>query len=259
MNGVATSPDGIQIAYEVEGTGRPAIVLVHGWSCDRTYWRHQVGAFPANRVVAIDLAGHGESGFGRDSWTMPAFGADVAAVVDALGLDDVVLVGHSMGGDVILEAALLLDERVRGLVWVDTYSSLGETEDTDEIDALVARLRVDFLSAARAFVGEMFGPNSDRELVEWVVADMSAAPPEIAIDALRHTLGYDAPAIDALSRLSAPVVAINPDYEPTDETSLLRHGVRTVLVTGVSHFLMLEDPGQFNRVLTEVVADFGQR
>ena len=257
MNGVATSPDGIQIAYEAEGTGRPAIVFVHGWSCDRSYWRHQVGAFPGNRVVAIDLAGHGESGFGRNSWTMPAFGADVAAVVDALGLDDAVLVGHSMGGDVILEAAVLLEGRVRGLVWVDTYSSLGETDDTDDTNALVARLRIDFPGAARAFVREMFGPTADPELVEWVVADMSAAPPEIAIDAVRHALGNEAPAIDALSRLAVPVVAINPDHEPTDEASLLRHGVRPVIVTGLSHFLMLEDPGTFNRVLAEVVADFG--
>lgn len=258
MKGVATSPDGIPIAYEVDGDGKPAIVFVHGWSCDRTYWRHQVGAFPDNRVVAIDLAGHGESGTGRDSWTMPAFGADVVAVVDQLGLQDAVLVGHSMGGDVILEAGLLLGPRVRGLVWVDTYQSLGaEPDSPDEIEAFVARFRPDFVGQAQTFVRGMFLPSADPDLVNRVAADMSAAPPDVALDTVKHAIGNEGQVMRVLAELSVPVVAINPDYHPTDEASLRRHGVRLVLMTGVAHFSMLEDPGQFNRVLADVVAAFG--
>ena len=49
-------------------------------------------------MVAVDLGGHGESGMGREHWTMEAFGDDVAAVVRGLGLERVILVGHSMGG-----------------------------------------------------------------------------------------------------------------------------------------------------------------
>jgi pimeloyl-ACP methyl ester carboxylesterase len=106
--------------------GVAQIVFVHGWACDRSYWRHQMDAFPGKTVVAVDLAGHGDSGTGRGSWTMPAFGADVVAVMDDLHLDDVVLVGHSMGGDVILEAALVLgnpvledpDQFNRALAWI---------------------------------------------------------------------------------------------------------------------------------------------
>ena len=58
---------------------------------------------------------------------MPAFGADVVAVIEKLGLRDVVLIGHSMGGDVIVEAARALPERIIGLVWVDTYNTLGNS------------------------------------------------------------------------------------------------------------------------------------
>jgi pimeloyl-ACP methyl ester carboxylesterase len=232
----------------------PTIVFVHGWSCDRTYWRHQVGAFPDNRVVAIDLAGHGESGSGRVSWTMPAFGADVAAVLDALGIDDAVLVGHSMGGDVILEAAVLLGSRVHGLVWVDVYRSLGEPDSADDIEAFIAPFRLDFAARVDAFVRGLFTSTADPDLVDWVVADMAAAPPEVAIDAIRHSVGNEGPAVAVLEKLSVPMVAINPDYRPTDEPSLLRHGVRTVIATGVGHFLMLEDPAQFNRVLADVLA-----
>jgi pimeloyl-ACP methyl ester carboxylesterase len=147
MERVVASSDGVPIGYEVHGSGTPALVFVHGWSCDRSYWRGQVDAFAArHRVVTVDLAGHGASGAGRSAWTMPAFGEDVVAVVAELGLDDLVLddlvlVGHSMGGDVIVETALRLPGQVLGLVWVDTYATL------------------------------------------WVAADMAAAAPEVALDA----------------------------------------------------------------------------
>jgi len=81
------SPDGVTIVYHIEGKGSPALVFVHGWNCDRSYWRDQVAYFArTHTVVAIDLAGHGESGSERKFWAIPAFGADVAAVVKEEGL-----------------------------------------------------------------------------------------------------------------------------------------------------------------------------
>jgi pimeloyl-ACP methyl ester carboxylesterase len=83
MTGAVRSAGGVTVRYDVHGRGLPALVLVHGWSCDRGYWRHQVPHLAAERtVVAVDLAGNGESGTaGRNAWTMPSFGDDVAAVV----------------------------------------------------------------------------------------------------------------------------------------------------------------------------------
>ena len=184
----ATSPDGVPIAYDDAGAGSPALVFVHGWSCDRSYWRYQRPVFEAShRVVAIDLAGHGDSGVGRSSWTMPAFGADVAAVVDRLGLEDAVLVGHSMGGDVIVEAALILGTRVAGLVWVDVYEALDTADDERGLEAFLGPFRDDFVTRTRAFVREeLFDATSDPALAEWVASDMASAPPGIALDAIRH-------------------------------------------------------------------------
>jgi pimeloyl-ACP methyl ester carboxylesterase len=102
-------------------------------------------------------------------------------------------------------------------------------------------------------VRRMFTPDADADLVEWVAADMSAAPPEIAIDALRHAVGNEPGVLAGLRELTTPVVAINPDARPTDAEALRRHGVRAVLMSGVGHFLMLEDPDQFNRLLGEVI------
>jgi pimeloyl-ACP methyl ester carboxylesterase len=254
MTAFARSPDGVPIAYDVAGAGAPALVFVHGWSCDRTYWRGQVEPFALrHRVVAVDLAGHGESGESRSSWTMPAFGDDVVAVVDQLQLNLVVLVGHSMGGDVIVDAARRLPGRVAGLVWVDTYDAL-ETPDPDEkVTRFLVPFREDFGSATRGFARGMFGPHSDPDLVEWVAGDMAAAPRELALAALEHAVTNDRVIPALLAELALPVTAINSDRWPTDADGLAQHGVRTVIAAGLGHFPMLEDPSAFNLLLAGVV------
>lgn len=257
MRATAASADGVEVCYETHGDGAPALVLVHGWSCDRTYWREQVSHFAdRHQVVTIDLAGHGESGVDRAAWTMPSFGADVVAVLEQLGSPEAVLVGHSMGGDVIVEAALQLPDRVTGLVWVDVYHTLAETHPTEPPEEFIGPFRTDFVAATRDFIRRTLAPDSDPDLVDWIVADMSAAPPEIALDAMRHALTNEAAAITGLRKLTVPVVAINPDRPPTDVDALARHGVRAVLIPGVRHFPMLEDAAVFNRALDETLAQF---
>lgn len=257
MKDVAPSADGVAVHFVVDGAGAPALVFVHGWSCDRTYWSSQIEHFAGrHEVVAVDLAGHGESGGGRRAWTMPAFGDDLVAVIEKLDLREAVLIGHSMGGDVIVEAALALPDRITGLVWVDTYATLGASRTPEEIDALVQPFRQDFGAAADAFVRRMFVPGSDPDLVERVVADMSGAPPEIAVGALEHAIANDHAILAALPELKAPIVALNPDNRPTDIEALQRHGVKAVLVPGVGHFLMMEDPDTFNHLLGETIEDF---
>lgn len=257
MNDLAFSADGIPIRFDVEGRGAPALVFVHGWSCDRTYWSSQMSHFARrHQVVAIDLAGHGESGADRRSWTMPAFGSDVVAVIERLKLGEVVLVGHSMGGDVIVEVALGLPDQVAGLVWVDTYSTLGEPRTPEELEEFVAPFRQDFVTATRNMVRRMFVPGSDPDLVDRVALDMSAAPPEVALDVMENAVGNDQAIVAGLRELTSPVVAINPNYRPTDVEALRRHGVKTVLMAGVGHFSMMEDPDAFNLILGETIDEF---
>ena len=258
VSGTVKSADGVAVRYEVHGGGTPAIVFVHGWSCDRRYWREQVGHF-ADRftVVTVDLAGHGESGTDRERFTMPAFGADVAAVADALDLAEMVLVGHSMGGDVIVEAACLLPGRVRGLVWLDVYRSLDESDSGDgDVEAFMAPFRADFPTATRAFVRRLLGAHAQSEPIAWVTDDMAAAPPALAVDAMRHAMTNERPAIAGLRHAGVPAVAINPEQPPTDVNSLARYGVATTTLAGVGHFLMLEDPQGVNRLLDEAIDGF---
>jgi pimeloyl-ACP methyl ester carboxylesterase len=248
------SADGVPIAYEVHGKGTRALVLVHGWSCDRSYWKPQVDYLGAQyRVVLVDLAGHGESGQGRKDYSMPSFGADVAAVVEALALEDVVLVGHSMGGDVIVDAARLLPGRVTGLVLVDTYKSLGEPQDPQAIDAFIDRFRRDFRGTTEKFVRGMFGATASPDLVDRIAKDMASAPPRVALSAMEHSFANAARIPGLLSGLKLPAFAINDDREPTDYAALARHGVKAVVMPGSGHFLMEEDSERFNRTLDSII------
>jgi pimeloyl-ACP methyl ester carboxylesterase len=256
MESSAVSADGVPLAFEVRGVGEPTLVFVHGWSCDRGYWKHQLDDFgKRQQVVALDLAGHGQSGVGRDTWTMPSFAQDVVAVADALRLDRMILIGHSMGGDVIVEAARRLPARVEGLVWVDVYRTLAALRSREAMERFVAPFRADFVPTTLDFVRGMFVPSSDPDLVEWVAADMAAAPPDIALDSLEHARTVLPDVIDGLRDIHLPVVAINADNEPTDVEGLRRHGVRAVLMHGVGHFPFLEDPPAFNRLLEETIRE----
>lgn len=251
-----TATDNVPIAYETHGFGNPALIFVHGWSCDRTYWKNQVKAFSQKyEVVTLDLAGHGDSGIERDDWTIESFGDDVSNVVQKLGLKEVILIGHSMGGDVIVAAAQRLTDRVAGLIWIDVYTELGDYRTAEQTEAFIAPFRNSFKEKTSAFVKNMFPPGSDPSLVARVAKDMSSAPPDIAIDALKSALTYDRKVTVALDELKLPTIAINPDRAGTDTLSLKRYGVNTVVMPGVGHFPMLEKPDEFNRLLFKAVEE----
>jgi pimeloyl-ACP methyl ester carboxylesterase len=251
----ATSFDGVPIAYETRGAGEVALVFVHGWSCDRSYWNAQVALFSESfRVVTLDLAGHGESGVDREAWTIASFGTDVAAVVEQLELDRMILVGHSMGGDVVVSAARLLGDRVVGLVWVDDYRQLGTVRTPEQVAMFMAPFRTNFGDNTYEFVRRaLFLPTSDSALVERVARDMAVAPPHIAVPSLESLLLNDRVVMGELAKLDLPVVSFNRASSNPDVESLERNGVEATLVPEVGHFIMMEDPDAFNALLLDAV------
>ena len=254
MAPAATSIDGTAIAFETQGSELPALVLVHGWSCDRSYWEGQYAPLSAHaQVVVVDLAGHGDSDTARHHFTIASFGEDVAAVVRALDVESVILVGHSMGGDVILEAARQIRDRVRGLVWVDTYDQLEHLQTAERVRERMAPFREDFVNATRAFVRKLFPLSADATLVDRVATDMSSAPLHVALGALEAAMNHGRRVPGLLQQLGLPLVAINPGTPATDVSSLRRHGIEVTLIPGVGHFPMMEAPLEFNRRLLAAV------
>jgi len=257
--GVAPSADGTPISYEVCGSGEPTLILVHGWSCDGRYWREQIPHFSAgHRIVTVDLAGHGHSGTRGGDYTLRSFGEDVRAVADAVGGDQLVLVGHSMGGMVIAEAARLLPGRVLGLIGVDTLHNLEAPVSDEHARAMLDPLEADFPAGCRTFAAAMIRPGIDEDLAAWIPADMAAAPAEVAVGAMRAYMAAwtsgSAPLF--FEELPLPVVAVCADLWPADAEANRRHmqSFELIVVEGTDHFLMLGAPEKFNPALEKALA-----
>lgn len=255
---VIPSKDGTPISYEVHGAGEPALVFVHGWSCDSRYWREQVPYFSKkHRVITIDLAGHGHSGTSRSKYTMRAFGEDVQAVVEAEGSSRVILIGHSMGGSVIAEAARLMPERVIGLIGVDTFDNIEYPLTRKERDEMLAPLEKDFRTGARGFVAQMFLPSTDPRLREWILSDMSAAPPAVARSTMIEYLSESitGEAAGKFKEIRVPVVSVNGSLWPVKVEANKRHmaSFEAIILKDADHFLMLDRPEEFNRALEKAV------
>jgi pimeloyl-ACP methyl ester carboxylesterase len=250
---ITLSPDSVHIDYRVWGKGEPAVILIHGWSCDSNYWNAQIDALKARyTVVALNLAGHGASESNRKDWSMTNYGQDVAAVARRIDNRQIVLVGHSMGADVALEAARLIGDRVVGIVAVDSLKSIGLPPMTQkEVDAKVLPFQKSFIEATREHVSKnMFQKDADPGFVQKVAYDMSLEPPNIAIASLQSLWAMDFNKV--LPDIHVPIYAINSDLTPTDEARIrksLPAGFKADVLDHTGHFLMMEVPQRFNPVL----------
>jgi pimeloyl-ACP methyl ester carboxylesterase len=252
---VARSADGTPIHYTVRGQGDPALVLVHGWAMDETLWEAQVPPLAArHRVVTLDLAGHGRSGRDRKAWTMASLGEDVKAVADALALPRVVLVGHSMGGPVVLEAARRLGDRVSGIVLVDTLLDVERRTPPQEAEAFARQLQADYKGVTVFMANEyLFAPATSPAVRERVLGRGTAMDPATSIALLRESWSYDP--VAALREIQAPVRAINADKFPTNLEANRRHmpGYTAEIIAGSGHYPMLEFPGRFGEALARAI------
>jgi pimeloyl-ACP methyl ester carboxylesterase len=255
---VTFSKDGTPISFEVHGTGEPTLVFVHGWCCDARYWRAQVPhCLTHHRVVTLDLAGHGHSGMARSQYSMASFGEDVRAVTEAIGARRVILIGHSMGGSVIAEAARLMPGRVIGLIGVDTFENIGYPMTHKELTKMLAPLEKDFRRGIQAFVKQMISPAMEPQLRDWILSDMTAASPAVALSALKSMMsqyitGEAAKIFDDIER---PVISVNSDMWPVDYEANRRHMAffEAIILKGTDHFLMMDRPDAFNRALDKAV------
>ena len=255
---IVPSKDGTPISYEAYGLGEPALIFVHGWSCDARYWRRQAPLFSEQyRVVVLDLAGHGHSGAGRAQYTMESFGEDVRAVVEAEGIQHAILIGHSMGGSVIAEAARLMPNRVLGLIGVDTLENIEYAMTGEEAAKMTAPFEQNFQSACRQFVGGMIYTNTDPALREWILSDMSTEPPTVAVSAMKEMVNQyvTGDATKVFDSIHVPVITINGSLWPVNYEANRRHMVSydAIIMKNADHFLMIDRPDEFNLALEQAI------
>jgi pimeloyl-ACP methyl ester carboxylesterase len=255
---VSLSFDSERIAYDVVGKGKTTLIFIHGWSCDGRYWQKQIPVFAKEyQVITVDLAGHGHSSLDRSEFSMLSFAKDVKAIIDKENINRAILVGHSMGGGVIAEAARLMPEKVVGIVAIDTLHNVAERISQSVIDEMVKPFEADFKSAAQNFVSPMFPKGTDEQLVNWVKEDMSSAPKEIALNAFRNYLGQyvSGEAAIVFNDIAIPVVSINARLWPTAAEENRKHikNYQLFYIEETGHFPMLEKPEEFNMLLEKAL------
>ncbi len=244
------SKDSVNIYYSDVGQGETALVFIHGWMCDSSYWQQQVDYFKSKfRVVTLDLAGHGQSGKGRRDYSIGKFADDVTAVIENLQLDKVILVGHSMGGAVALEAANRLSGEVVGVVAVDSFATGFLWPEKERIKEVVAPFKENFREETYKLVVNMFPEDADPALVNEIASDMSSGPEQVGISAFSHLLEWMAEDYQQIHEsLSIPFVHINALHK---NMPIIRDKI--VFVSDVGHFIPQEAPDKFNEALEQAI------
>jgi pimeloyl-ACP methyl ester carboxylesterase len=250
-----SSRDGSPITYGVRGKGPKTVVFIHCWTCNHEFWRPQIEHFSRKyQVVWMDLAGHGLSGSNRSDYSMSAFGEDVASVVNRVGAEKVVLVGHSMGGPVAIEAANLLGDKVVGVVGVDTfYTPFKLPRSEKDFEEFLKPFKTDFKRTSAGLVESMFTDDADPDVKATIVKQMSAADKDMATSAMYGIYSWSVKNDPGgLEKYAGKLRNINA--APSGKETALHESV--ILIPGVGHFIPQVKPDEFNEVLDRVIAEF---
>ncbi len=240
--------DGNRIHYQSYGKGREALVLIHGWTCNLDYWREQVPDFAKrNRVIAIDLPGHGQSDKPQVAYSMDLFARAVDAVMRDAKVERAVLVGHSMGTPIARQFYRKYPRKTLAIVIVD--GALRPFGDKKLMAGFIASFRgPNYKEAGKQMFAGMAGPNLSPELKERIQASFLNTPQYVVVSAME---GMADDSIWGQDKINVPVLAIlaKSPFWPADTEQFYRSIAPSLDFQswdGVGHFLMMEKPKQFN-------------
>ncbi|WP_428329307.1 alpha/beta fold hydrolase [Mucilaginibacter sp.] len=250
----------VNIAYTDTSKGDTTLLFVHGWCINRSYWANQVNYFSKKyRVVTIDLPGFGQSGKNRNEWNMEAYSRDVNCVITQLHLKKVILIGHSMAGDIVLQAAANATKQVIGLVGVDNFKGVGgpmpSKKDTADYLQAINELKHHFKKVSVQYVTyDLFYKTTPDSIKKRVLADVAKADSSIATAALMMS-NFDE--VKTLIAAKQKLYLINSDIHKTDTTGLAKNHIPFLVkyVHATGHFPMIEKPAAFNAALGEIIKE----
>lgn len=244
--------------FTLSGNGTQTLVFVHGWCINGSYWNNQAEAFKNKyKVLTLDLAGHGKSKVARKEWTMSNYANDIADLITQLKLDSVILIGHSMSGNINLLVYDKIPEKVIGFIGVDNLQELGkEMNDTSRAqwESFFKMLETDYRTAAGQFANFLFSPTTDSLVRDRVMHDILQADTLMAVATLRSLFEESLTEKVLSKKLKVPLLLINSDVHPVDENLLAQNagsGYKIFYVQGTGHYPMIEAPQEFNARLQE--------
>lgn len=254
---------GVKIDYTDTHIGDTTLLFVHGWCLNKTYWSNQIAYFKKQyRVVAIDLPGFGKSGKNRNIWNKMAFGKDVSVIVTQLKLKNVILIGHSMAGDIIVQAAKNTPKQVIGLIGVDNFKNVSvggvpSKRDSDVYKKAINSLRHNFKkNAFEYFNNDLFYKTTNSAIRKRILYDVAQADPNIASDCMELNNFDEA---QELLKTRKKLCLINSDVQPTRLSGLKKKNIPFQIwyIHATGHFPMIENPHEFNMLLSQAIRKTG--
>ena len=258
---VAIRDNQVEINYFHQGKGDTTLLFIHGWCIDATYWKNQVEYFSENyNVYAIDLPGFGKSKAERVNWTVEEYANDVSAFIDKMNLKNVVIIGHSMAGEIMLQTALTNHPKIIAIVGVDNFKSIDVVltpEQMNQLNDFLPFLEKDFKNAAPVYADMMlFHPTTSKEVKERVKSDFAKSDPVIGYGTIMTQMQYSFNDSQRLEQLNYKLYLINSDATPTNELGLKKHcksGFQVEPISATGHYPMIEKPADFNLILEKVL------
>lgn len=249
--GLDAGSDGARIHYKSHGKGKEALVLIHGWSCNLDYWRDQVPEFAKrNRVIAIDLPGHGKSDKPQVTYTMDLFARAVDAVMRDAKVKRAVLMGHSMGTPVARQFYRKYPQKTLAIVIVD--GALRPFGNKQMMDQFVAGLRgPNYKEFGQQMLAGMAGPHLSSETQERIKTSFLNTPHYVLVSAME---GMADASIWGQDKIDVPVLAVlakSPFFAADTEqfNRSIAPNLEYQMWEDVGHFLMMEKPKQFNKAV----------
>lgn len=241
--------DGTKVHHLTSGKGEEALIFVHGWTCNADFWRGQTSDFSGQRVIAIDLPGHGRSDKPQTDYTMSYFARSIEAVMRDARVKRAVLVGHSMGTPVVRQFYRLYPGKTLSLVIVD--GSLRPFAPKEQTEKFAALMRADYKAVAARMIDGMIAPVKDEKIKEYIRTAMLATPDYVALSAMNGMADEKIHERDPIKVPVMVVLAKSPFWADDTESFLrsLAPKLEFHMWQGVSHFLMMDRPQEFNRTL----------
>ncbi|MBC7885623.1 MAG: alpha/beta hydrolase [Saprospiraceae bacterium] len=250
--------DGVKIAYQDSGDGDTCLLFIHGWAINKEYWQAQVEYFNKRfRIVTIDLPGFGESGKNRTDWSVEKYGKDISKVLTELKLNNVILIGHSMSGAIIVEAALKNPDKIIGIVGVDNFKDFGVApteEDKKRSGEAYKKLRINYTLFVQEIANKyLFSPSTDSIIKAKVINDFMSADSTIAAEIAERNDEY--PLNEKLKAVNKTLYLINSSEYPTDTVRFKESEISCTLylVGPTGHYPMIEAPDKFNKALDSII------
>jgi pimeloyl-ACP methyl ester carboxylesterase len=231
-----------------DGGNGDVVVFVHSLAGNTRHWAAQLEHLrKTRRAVALDLRGHGRSEAPENGeYSMEAQAEDVGAVAGALGLERFALVGHSMGAGVALAYAGAHPERVTHLLVADPIGDGTQTPEAEVRPFLEAIGSPAYAETIEEYWSSIAG--SDGAVLERLLRDLRDTPRETVVHGLHAVMAFDPK--PALARFRGPTLAvITPANDFPYSMHRLGAGLPHRVIAGTGHWLQLERPGEFNRIM----------